>query len=34
LCTTLGAGATVDLARACASERARKIIALVQEADH
>jgi predicted ATP-grasp superfamily ATP-dependent carboligase len=34
LCTTLGSGATVDLARACASERARKIIALVQEADH
>ena len=34
LCTVLGSGATVDLARACASERARKIIALVQEADH
>ena len=34
LCTTLGSGATVDLARACASERARRIIALVQEADH
>ena len=34
LCTALGSGATVDLARACASERARKIIALVQEADH
>jgi predicted ATP-grasp superfamily ATP-dependent carboligase len=34
LCTTLGSGATVDLARACAGERARKIIALVQEADH
>jgi predicted ATP-grasp superfamily ATP-dependent carboligase len=34
LCTALGCGATVDLARACASERARKIIALVQEADH
>ena len=34
LCTTLGFGATVDLARACASERARRIIALVQEADH
>jgi predicted ATP-grasp superfamily ATP-dependent carboligase len=32
LCTTLASGATVDLARACASERARKIIALVQEA--
>jgi predicted ATP-grasp superfamily ATP-dependent carboligase len=34
LCTTLGSGATVDLARACASGRTRKIIALVQEADH
>ena len=34
LCTTLGSGATVDLARACVSERALKIIALVQEADH
>jgi predicted ATP-grasp superfamily ATP-dependent carboligase len=34
LCTTLGSGATVDLARACASERARTIVALVQEADH
>jgi predicted ATP-grasp superfamily ATP-dependent carboligase len=34
LCTALGSGATVDLARACASERTRKIIALVQEADH
>jgi uncharacterized protein len=34
LCTTLGSGATVDLARASASERAREIIALVQEADH
>jgi uncharacterized protein len=34
LCTALGSGATVDLARACASERAQKIIALVQEADH
>jgi uncharacterized protein len=32
LCTALASGATVDLARACASERARKIIALVQEA--
>src|SRR5580704_8223602 len=31
LCTTLASGATVDLARALASERARKIIALVQE---
>jgi predicted ATP-grasp superfamily ATP-dependent carboligase len=34
LCTILASGATVDLARACASERARKIIALVQEASH
>jgi predicted ATP-grasp superfamily ATP-dependent carboligase len=34
LCTVLGSGATVDLARACASGRTRKIIALVQEADH
>jgi uncharacterized protein len=34
LCTALGSGATVDLARMCASERARNIIALVQEADH
>ncbi len=34
LCTVLGSGATVDLARACSSERARKIIALVQEAEH
>jgi uncharacterized protein len=33
LCTTLAAGATVDLARICASERARKIIALVDEAE-
>ena len=32
VCTVLGFGATVDLARACASERALKIIALVQEA--
>jgi predicted ATP-grasp superfamily ATP-dependent carboligase len=31
LCTTLGVGATVDLAHACASERARRIVALVQE---
>ena len=29
VCTVLGSGATVDLARVCASERARKIIALV-----
>jgi predicted ATP-grasp superfamily ATP-dependent carboligase len=34
LCTILASGATVDLARACASERARKIIALVQEAEY
>ena len=34
LCTVLASGATVDLARACASERARKIIALVQEAEY
>jgi predicted ATP-grasp superfamily ATP-dependent carboligase len=34
LCTTLASGATVDLARALASERARKIIALVQEAEY
>jgi uncharacterized protein len=34
LCTVLASGVTFDLARACASERARKIIALVQEADH
>jgi predicted ATP-grasp superfamily ATP-dependent carboligase len=34
LCTTLASGATVDLARACASERARKIIALAQEAEY
>ena len=33
VCTALGSGATVDLARMCANERARKIIALVQEAD-
>ncbi len=34
VCTVLASGATVGLARACASERARKIIDLVQEADH
>jgi predicted ATP-grasp superfamily ATP-dependent carboligase len=34
LCTTLGVGATVDLAHACASERARRIVALVQEESH
>ncbi len=34
LCTTLGSGATVDLARESARERARTIIALVQEEDH
>jgi uncharacterized protein len=34
VCTVLASGATVDVARACASERGRKIIALIQEADH
>lgn len=34
LCTTLGSGATLELARICANERARKIIALVREAEH
>jgi uncharacterized protein len=34
LCTTFGVGATVDLAHACASERARRIVALVQEDGH
>jgi predicted ATP-grasp superfamily ATP-dependent carboligase len=34
LCTTLGVGATADLARACAGERARRIVALVQEEGH
>ena len=34
VCTVLAPGATVDLARTCASGRARKIIALVQEAKH
>jgi predicted ATP-grasp superfamily ATP-dependent carboligase len=34
LCTTLASGATVDLARICANERAREIIALVDEAEH
>ena len=33
VCTVLASGATVDLARACASERARKVIALIEEAD-
>jgi uncharacterized protein len=33
LCTVLASGARVDLARNCASERARKIIALVDEAE-
>ncbi len=33
LCTTLGSGATLELARSCAYERARKIIALVREAE-
>ncbi len=34
LCTAVASGSTVDLARACASQRAREIIALVQEAEH
>ena len=34
VCTVLAPGATVDLARACVGERARKIIALVQEAEY
>ncbi len=34
VCTALACGSTVDLARACASARAREIIALVQEAEH
>jgi uncharacterized protein len=34
LCTALASGATVDLARICVNERSRKIIALVQEAEH
>jgi len=34
LCTALASGATVDLARMCARERAQKIIALVQEWEH
>jgi predicted ATP-grasp superfamily ATP-dependent carboligase len=34
LCTVLGSGATIDLARACASERAQRIIALVQESEY
>jgi uncharacterized protein len=34
LCTALASGLTVDLARMCAKERAREIIALVREADH
>jgi predicted ATP-grasp superfamily ATP-dependent carboligase len=34
VCTVLASGATVDLARACAGERARAIISLVQEAEH
>jgi len=33
LCTALASGATVDLARSCANERARQLIALVDEAD-
>ncbi len=34
ICTVLAPGATVDLARACARERAREIIALVGEAEY
>jgi hypothetical protein len=34
VCTVLASGATVDSARICASERAQKIIALVQETDY
>ena len=34
LCTTLASGATVDLARNCANERARKILADIQESEH
>jgi uncharacterized protein len=31
LCTALASGATVDLARSCANERARRILAVVEE---
>jgi predicted ATP-grasp superfamily ATP-dependent carboligase len=34
LCTALASGLTLDLARMCVSERARKIIALVQETEY
>jgi uncharacterized protein len=34
VCTTIASGATVDLARICASARARTIVALVQEEGH
>jgi predicted ATP-grasp superfamily ATP-dependent carboligase len=34
LCTALASGATVDLARICASKRAQEIIVLIQEAEH
>ena len=34
LCTVIASGATVDVARACAGERARSIIALVREVEH
>jgi uncharacterized protein len=34
LCTALASGATADLAQICAGDRARAIIALVQEAGH
>jgi uncharacterized protein len=33
LCTVLASGATVDLARSCVSERARSILAVVQESE-
>jgi predicted ATP-grasp superfamily ATP-dependent carboligase len=34
LCTTLASGATVDLARNCAKERAQRILADIQESGH
>jgi predicted ATP-grasp superfamily ATP-dependent carboligase len=34
VCTVLASGASVDLARVCANERAKDILALVQEAEH
>jgi uncharacterized protein len=33
LCTTLASGATVELARICVGERARRIIAVVEESE-